>query len=180
MGWAASRQRDQETLKQQLDLELTRFQAEIRKVVEQSRSQVAKAAKLTAEQTEKLARSEDLESLPITPAQRKELMTITARAEQLAAVARDAVRQTLAQRSQALDGLFAEKMLPAVRRAAAARGALGVLRSDQMFYFDRKIDLTDIVIDEATKEAPLTFPPAPRLNFPAVRLDDLVGKAPGK
>ena len=156
MGWmdeiTKAMQQNEAELKNQLtDVVNTRVKA-----VEDTRTAVATEAKLTPEQSKKLATaktSQDLDALPLTPQQRKELSDTVAKANADLQTAQVQYNEELRDRRSKLIVSYRERVRPIAARLAQARGVSMVfLPGDNLLYFDPKTaDLTDPIIEELEK-----------------------------
>lgn len=135
---------------------------ELKARVVAKKNAVAKAAGLTKELTEKLLAAKDahdLEALPLSKAQREDLLNTSATANQEAANSNQEYQAAIRQRQAELVGAFRNEVNPIIRRLAQANGFSQIVApNDNIIYADPANDLTEKVIDELQAQAPASIP----------------------
>jgi Skp family chaperone for outer membrane proteins len=181
MGWLDEISKSIQVADTELRAQLGEVLRNSLRSVEDAKTQISAAARLTVEQTRILTNAKDdreLASLPLTREQRERLVDAVNKANTTWRTALNNYQQAMQNRRAGLVLRYREKIRPAARRVAAARGMNVVLvTSDNVLCYDvQSADISDEVIEELHKTfpeakpaAPAAAPPASRTNAPPAK-----------
>jgi flagellar motor protein MotB len=141
--------------------------------VDDRRTEIAKAANLSAAQITQLKAAknkQELEQLPLSAKQVDELMQAFANAYQVASQAQGALQQNLDRQKALIIKKYRETIAPAVRRVAIAEHKSVVIIPDaNVMYYEAGADLSDKIIDDLqhSNAGKVELPPIPVLKIQA-------------
>jgi Skp family chaperone for outer membrane proteins len=179
LGWLDDLGKNLQAADTELRTQLQQALTASLKLIEDVKTEVAADAKLTADQIKILNSIQDpreLEKLPLTKEQREKLVGAVNRANTVWQNSQNAYQQQIQQRRTNLVLSYREKVRPAARRVAAARGLTVVLTtSDNVLLAEPGVDITNAVIDELQKsgqarpgeQAAAPVPAKPQQQTPA-------------
>lgn len=122
------------------------------------RKRIAKSAKLNAAQTDRVLNLQNpgqLDTLPLTPAQRKELIDSGIQINRQAEQVQQQYMKDLDNQSIQIAGSYRGKIVPAAKRVAAVTGFRTIIvDASSVIYHDPSTDVTQQVIDEMKSDRP--------------------------
>lgn len=169
LGWMEELNKSIKTTDAELRTQLDAILKNSLTSIEEAKKQVAAAANLTPDQVKYLNNVKDereLDFLALSKEQREKLSLAVNKANTTWQNALNGYQQTLQSERAKLIVSYREKIRPAARRVATARGLSAVFTvSDNLIYFDAgSVDITEKVIDELQKNPPPAAAAAPAVN----------------
>ena len=163
MGWMDEMGKSIQATNTELKSQLEEVHRGMLQSVDGVKKQIATEAKLTEEQIKLFNNAKEqreLDALPLSKDQRQKLVEAVNKANAVWQQALNNYPQALQGHRASLVQSYREKIRPAARRVAVARGLSVVqVTSDNLIYFDPQSgDITDQVIDELQKSLPEKHP----------------------
>ena len=177
MGWTEQIEKSLQAAGKSLNQQLADRAEQLREAINAKKTELAEDAGLSEEQATQLMEMQDLrqlEQLPLSGEQRKQLIDAINAANQDIQQAQALANQLMNNRRREVFSGYRDAMKPAARRVANARGVSAVLvggPNENLLYYASEADITEAVVDELEKsgvEPEVDISEEPTLNLSAI------------